>query len=269
MIRHACGTLCLAMSRGPVRPPRPGAAARPQPRPVGHAVHAQLRRPRSASPPAPRPSTAPHRSRSPSTTARRPHDLVLGKGHVDGLRARDGRRAGAGRAHRGERRPGPAGRPQGGGGHLRGHHAGRAHGPAAGPAASSAPARAEDVHDRGPDQVPPAARAAHHDARSALKLPTTFGEFDLFAYTSMVDPEPHLALSPGRRRRRGERASSPEQEEPVLVRIHSQCLTGDMFGSVLVRLRLAAAQGDAADRRGRQGRHPVHAAGGPRHRAVE
>ena len=31
----------------------------------------------------------------------------------------------------------------------------------------------------------------------ALKLPTRFGEFDLFVYTSVVDPEPHLALTMG------------------------------------------------------------------------
>jgi 3,4-dihydroxy 2-butanone 4-phosphate synthase/GTP cyclohydrolase II len=65
-----------------------------------------------------------------------------------------------------------------------------------------------------------------------LKLPTRFGEFDLFAYTSVVDPEPHLALTMG-----GvgveEGGYVPVQEEPVLVRIHSQCLTGDIFTSRL------------------------------------
>jgi 3,4-dihydroxy 2-butanone 4-phosphate synthase/GTP cyclohydrolase II len=64
----------------------------------------------------------------------------------------------------------------------------------------------------------------------ALKLPTKFGEFDLIAYTSVVDPEPHLALCMG-----GvgveEDGCVPVQEEPVLVRIHSQCLTGDIFAS--------------------------------------
>jgi 3,4-dihydroxy 2-butanone 4-phosphate synthase/GTP cyclohydrolase II len=64
----------------------------------------------------------------------------------------------------------------------------------------------------------------------AVKLPTAQGEFDLIAYTSVVDPEPHLALCLG-----GvglEVAGQiPVQEEPVLVRIHSQCLTGDVFGS--------------------------------------
>jgi 3,4-dihydroxy 2-butanone 4-phosphate synthase / GTP cyclohydrolase II len=65
-----------------------------------------------------------------------------------------------------------------------------------------------------------------------LQLPTRMGAFDLVAYTSVVDPEPHLALCLG-----GvglEVAGQvPVQEEPVLVRIHSQCLTGDVFESRL------------------------------------
>jgi 3,4-dihydroxy 2-butanone 4-phosphate synthase/GTP cyclohydrolase II len=65
-----------------------------------------------------------------------------------------------------------------------------------------------------------------------LKLPTQFGTFDLIAYTSLVDPEPHLALTMG-----GVGVESggcvPVIEEPVLVRIHSECLTGDVFTSGL------------------------------------
>lgn len=66
----------------------------------------------------------------------------------------------------------------------------------------------------------------------AMKLPTRFGEFDLFAYTSLVDPEPHLALTMGGV---GVEVDGrvPPQTEPVLVRIHSQCLTGDMLGSLM------------------------------------
>jgi 3,4-dihydroxy 2-butanone 4-phosphate synthase / GTP cyclohydrolase II len=63
-----------------------------------------------------------------------------------------------------------------------------------------------------------------------LKLPTPFGIFDLIAYTSVVDPEPHLALCMGGV---GVEVGGcvPVQDEPVLVRIHSQCLTGDIFAS--------------------------------------
>jgi 3,4-dihydroxy 2-butanone 4-phosphate synthase/GTP cyclohydrolase II len=65
-----------------------------------------------------------------------------------------------------------------------------------------------------------------------VRLPTAHGDFDLIAYTSVVDPEPHLALCMG-----GvgieEGGGVPIQPEPVLVRIHSQCLTGDIFESEL------------------------------------
>jgi 3,4-dihydroxy 2-butanone 4-phosphate synthase/GTP cyclohydrolase II len=66
----------------------------------------------------------------------------------------------------------------------------------------------------------------------SVKLPTAHGEFDLFAYTSVVDPEPHLALCAGGV---GVEVDGivPVQKEPVLVRIHSQCLTGDIFDSLL------------------------------------
>ncbi|GBD35904.1 Riboflavin biosynthesis protein RibBA [bacterium HR36] len=66
----------------------------------------------------------------------------------------------------------------------------------------------------------------------SLTLPTEFGEFRLFAYTSVVDPEPHIALCMGGI---GDDSSGvvPVQQEPVLVRIHSQCLTGDIFHSQL------------------------------------
>ncbi|HLN30031.1 MAG TPA: GTP cyclohydrolase II [Gemmataceae bacterium] len=66
----------------------------------------------------------------------------------------------------------------------------------------------------------------------ALKLPTAHGEFDLVAYGSVVDPEPHLALCKG-----GVgvdvNGQIPVQTEPILVRVHSQCLTGDIFDSLM------------------------------------
>ncbi len=67
---------------------------------------------------------------------------------------------------------------------------------------------------------------------TTVQLPTRFGDFDLIAYTSVVDPEPHLALCMGGV---GVEVGGavPVQEEPVLVRIHSQCLTGDIFESQL------------------------------------
>ncbi|MBL8797424.1 MAG: GTP cyclohydrolase II, partial [Planctomycetia bacterium] len=65
-----------------------------------------------------------------------------------------------------------------------------------------------------------------------VKLPTKHGDFDLIAYTSVVDAEPHLALCVG-----GvgleQNGVVVEQADPVLVRIHSSCLTGDIFESML------------------------------------
>ena len=66
----------------------------------------------------------------------------------------------------------------------------------------------------------------------AIKLPTRLGEFDLIPYTSVVDPKPHLALCLGGVGMEVQ-GVVPEQPDPVLVRVHSQCLTGDIFGSML------------------------------------
>lgn len=54
------------------------------------------------------------------------------------------------------------------------------------------------------------------------KLPTRYGEFTAVAYRSTIDPDEHVALVMG----------DVTTDEPVLVRVHSQCLTGDVFGSL-------------------------------------
>ncbi|MEO8432440.1 MAG: bifunctional 3,4-dihydroxy-2-butanone-4-phosphate synthase/GTP cyclohydrolase II [Acidobacteriota bacterium] len=56
---------------------------------------------------------------------------------------------------------------------------------------------------------------------AAPHLPTSFGEFRLIAYRSDVTHEEHVALVHG----------EINEHDPVLVRVHSQCLTGDVFGS--------------------------------------
>jgi 3,4-dihydroxy 2-butanone 4-phosphate synthase / GTP cyclohydrolase II len=66
----------------------------------------------------------------------------------------------------------------------------------------------------------------------ALKLPTRFGDFDLFVYTSAVDAEPHLAMTMGGVGVEVD-GQVPEQPDPILVRIHSECLTGDVLASLL------------------------------------
>jgi len=60
------------------------------------------------------------------------------------------------------------------------------------------------------------------------KLPTCYGNFKLYLYRSQTDNYLHLALCAG-----GIGAERPKiYEEPILVRVHSECLTGDIFGSL-------------------------------------
>ncbi len=56
---------------------------------------------------------------------------------------------------------------------------------------------------------------------SMTKLPTEYGDFTVMAYANDVDSNIHLALVKG----------EIKKDEPVLVRVHSECLTGDVFGS--------------------------------------
>jgi 3,4-dihydroxy 2-butanone 4-phosphate synthase/GTP cyclohydrolase II len=63
-------------------------------------------------------------------------------------------------------------------------------------------------------------RLVEQEARSVL--PTPYGLFDLYAYTSKVDRSEYLALAMGDLAAPG----------PVLTRVHSQCLTGDALGSL-------------------------------------
>jgi 3,4-dihydroxy 2-butanone 4-phosphate synthase/GTP cyclohydrolase II len=64
-----------------------------------------------------------------------------------------------------------------------------------------------------------------------VDLPTRWGEFRLIAYQSVVDAQPHLALCKGGVGDLGEDGQPVVHEDPVLVRVHSECLTGDIFGS--------------------------------------
>ncbi|CAN5383563.1 bifunctional 3,4-dihydroxy-2-butanone-4-phosphate synthase/GTP cyclohydrolase II [soil metagenome] len=54
-----------------------------------------------------------------------------------------------------------------------------------------------------------------------VKMPTDFGEFDLYLYATTIGDEHHLALVKG----------TIDPDKPILVRVHSECLTGDVFGS--------------------------------------
>ena len=54
-----------------------------------------------------------------------------------------------------------------------------------------------------------------------VKMPTQWGNFDLVAYRQTTNDQEHLALVKGKW----------GKDEPILVRVHSSCLTGDIFGS--------------------------------------
>ena len=73
-------------------------------------------------------------------------------------------------------------------------------------------------------------------------LPTPYGHFQAVAYKSIIDPDEHLALVMGD-------ITTPD---PVLVRVHSQCVTGDVFGSL--RCDCGEQIGQALQRIGEEGR---------------
>lgn len=56
----------------------------------------------------------------------------------------------------------------------------------------------------------------------AVKMPTKWGEFELIAFTEIASNDVHLALKKG----------TWAEDEPVLVRVHSSCETGDILGSL-------------------------------------
>jgi 3,4-dihydroxy 2-butanone 4-phosphate synthase/GTP cyclohydrolase II len=55
----------------------------------------------------------------------------------------------------------------------------------------------------------------------SVHMPTEFGDFQMKAFTQKTTGEQHIALYKG----------EWDEDEPVLVRVHSSCLTGDIFGS--------------------------------------
>src|ERR1043166_6635643 len=59
------------------------------------------------------------------------------------------------------------------------------------------------------------------ELEQVVRMPTAYGDFDLHLYRSKLDGMHHLALVKGK----------IDSNKPILVRVHSQCLTGDVFGS--------------------------------------
>ncbi|MCB9800268.1 MAG: bifunctional 3,4-dihydroxy-2-butanone-4-phosphate synthase/GTP cyclohydrolase II [Candidatus Omnitrophica bacterium] len=58
---------------------------------------------------------------------------------------------------------------------------------------------------------------------SSARIPTVFGEWDIHIYRSLVDGREHVLLVKGK---------LPADNQPVLVRVHSECFTGDILGSL-------------------------------------
>lgn len=56
-----------------------------------------------------------------------------------------------------------------------------------------------------------------------IHLPTQFGDFQAIGYSNVIDDKEHIAIVKGN--------IQENNSEPVLVRVHSECLTGDVFGS--------------------------------------
>jgi 3,4-dihydroxy 2-butanone 4-phosphate synthase / GTP cyclohydrolase II len=230
MIRQACGRLCLAMA-GPMCDRvgltlLPGVHLDPSATPFTHNFDARHGVTTGIS--------AFDRAQTILTAIddrSTPHDLVFDKGHVDGLRARDGGvlvRAG----------------------HTEGS-VDLARLAGLKPAAVICEVVREDGYmSRLPDlkefcakhglkmcTIAELIKYRRHREKLvkreiALKLPTAHGTFDLFAFSSIVDQDLHMALTVG-----GigveENGVTPEQEEPVLVRVHSECFTGDVLESAL------------------------------------
>jgi 3,4-dihydroxy 2-butanone 4-phosphate synthase/GTP cyclohydrolase II len=59
------------------------------------------------------------------------------------------------------------------------------------------------------------------EREESILMPTDYGDFDLHLYRSLVDGMHHIALVMGK----------VSSTKPTLVRVHSECLTGDVFGS--------------------------------------
>jgi 3,4-dihydroxy 2-butanone 4-phosphate synthase/GTP cyclohydrolase II len=78
-----------------------------------------------------------------------------------------------------------------------------------------------------------------------VELPTRHGRFTLKLYESVLDAHHHVALVMG----------EPAGDDPVLVRVHSECLTGDVFGSL--RCDCGSQFHEAMEMIGREGRGVV------------
>ena len=94
-------------------------------------------------------------------------------------------------------------------------------------------------------------------------LPTEYGEFNVVGYRALIDDKHHVALV------KGDVRAAAERGEAVMVRVHSECLTGDVFHSMRCDCgqQLADALGRIED--GGPRRAALPRPGGPRDRPAE
>ncbi len=93
----------------------------------------------------------------------------------------------------------------------------------------------------------------------AVRLPTAYGEFAAVLFRETLTGKQHVALV------KGDVAGA----QNVLVRVHSECLTGDVFHSLRCDCGEQLDVRARADRRRAARRPPLHGAGGPRDRAAQ
>ncbi len=74
-------------------------------------------------------------------------------------------------------------------------------------------------------------REKHIHRIQHINLPTDYGEFRMIGYESPGTTEPHLALCKGGIGELDEDGNVIAHDEPVLIRVHSECMTGDLFHS--------------------------------------
>jgi 3,4-dihydroxy 2-butanone 4-phosphate synthase/GTP cyclohydrolase II len=74
-------------------------------------------------------------------------------------------------------------------------------------------------------------REKHIKRIQEVTLPTDYGEFKLIGYRSPGSSEPHLALCKGGIGQLDDDDNPIQHPEPVLIRVHSECMTGDLFHS--------------------------------------
>ena len=165
----------------------------------------------------------PRRTRSGCSPTRPPRPPTCPRpGHVVPLRASDGRRAAPPRPHRGRGRPGPAGRAAPGRRALRARQTTTATWP-------RLPELRAFADEHGLRLITIADLIAYRrrnekqvERVAEARRPTAHGEFRAVGYRALLDGIEHIALVFG----------DLGDGEDVLVRVHSECLTGDVFGSL-------------------------------------